>query len=358
MDERQTLSGRTKKLLALLAVGIVLVGAVAGMLWPASGSENSPAGPKTGDSGDGSEPTPEPEAELAGEEADQQLVTDNDRLLTETYGLELPVSVRAREIILETHELLGDFERVQEELREFADKTRYSCQHLSDAFDPLGSGPGGEIEEIGLRISESDIGLEISGGLAGQNGRVVIAGDLSDLQLNEITVITGMVQRFNDIADDSQDYGARLVECGLADDSSDSQLEVGAADLNRLYDIGIIAEGVNQYISSQNLLPANRIDIAPLLGAMSNYSLDQINAAGSWDGANLPADGDFAWNESYSNPPDPQSVMGREGSYDNVVIIGGARCDDQDQLPVEGSGRRAVIIYRLKDQSGTVCFDI
>ena len=355
MGEGQILSGRAKKLLALFAVGVVLLGAVVGSLWPASDPNTSP-NPEAANNEDEPETTPEIEAESADEENDQ-LLTNNDQLLTETYGLELPVSVRAREIILETHELLIDFERAHEELREFSDSTRYSCQHLSDAFNPLGSGPGGGLTGILLRVIESDIGLEVRETSTESDNRIVIVGDLSDLPLGEITVITGMVQSLNDIANNSQDYNARLLECELIDDDPQSGAE-NDSNSARARDVSIITNGINRYIANNNSQPSSRADIAPLLEPMSNYSLDQINVAGSWDGSSLPADDDFSWDDGYTNPPDSQAAMGREGSHDNTVIIVGAQCDDQNQLPIEGVGRQAVIVYRLEGRGGTFCHDV
>ncbi len=106
------MSGRTKKLLALFAAAVVLLAAIAGIFWPSSSPEPEPSIPVTTNGEADSETNPETETGPATEagsetatdpdtETGQQLsLTDNDQLLTETYSLTLPVSVRAREIVL------------------------------------------------------------------------------------------------------------------------------------------------------------------------------------------------------------------------------------------------------------------
>ena len=109
MGEAQTLSGRTKKLLALFATAILLLATIAGIFWSSSDPEPEPTNTVTTNGESNSETNPETETN-PDSETDQQLsLTDNDQLLTETYSLTLPVSVRAREIVLETHQLIANF---------------------------------------------------------------------------------------------------------------------------------------------------------------------------------------------------------------------------------------------------------
>lgn len=363
MPENQALSGQAKKLLVLVFVGVVLLAAIAGLFWPDPTSETAVVDPTddgTTTEAD-SQDTSEPEADPDGEEADRQtLAASNDELLTETYGLELPATIRGRELILEAHQLLVDFERVKEELNEFADSTRYSCQQFRDAINPLGSGPGAELSGIFTRLLESDIGLEIIETVADPaDNEIVSVGDLSDLELDEITAVAGLVQDLNDVNNDFAATEARLAECGLDSDI----LEIGTGgdnNLGRKSDISTLIAALNTHRANQNNSPAaSRADIeASLAGLIGHYSPEQINAAGSWDGAALPADGDFSWHDGYENSPAPESYLGLAGSYDHIVVINGAQCDDQEQLPVRGAARQTAVVYRLEEYSRTFCRNV
>ena len=85
--------------MTLFVVGALSLAIVAGLLWPTPNSEiaTAPIGDESGSANNGSggvDPGVEPES--LGEEDNQQLLTGNDRLLTETYGLELPINAKAR----------------------------------------------------------------------------------------------------------------------------------------------------------------------------------------------------------------------------------------------------------------------
>ena len=272
------MSGRTKKLLALFAAAVVLLAAIAGIFWPSSSLEPEPPIPVTTNGEANSETNPETETGTATEagsgtatdpdtETGQQLsLTDNDRLLTETYSLTLPVSVRAREIVLETHQLTANFERANEETKEFADSTRYSCQQFESAIDPLGSGPGSETAGMLVRILESDIGLEFVDTEDDlDDNEIRIVGDLSDLQPAEIEAIVGMIQRLNQINNDSLASELRKIDCEIGDSGNNS---------GRNNDINLIVSNINQYAANNNgQPPEGRSDIEDLVAdQLSHYS--------------------------------------------------------------------------------------
>ena len=239
------------------------------------------------------------------------------------------------------------FERANEETKEFADSTRYSCQQFETAIDPLSSGPGSETAGILVRILESDIGLEfVDTEDDFDDDEIRIVGDLSDLQPAEIEAIVGMVQRLNQINNDSLASELRRIDCEIGDSGNNA---------DRQADINLIISNINQYANNNGRPPEGRSDIEDLIAdQLSHYSLEQINAAGSWDGANLPADGSFAWDDGYVNPPPPQAGIGQNGD-NNIVIINQAQCDDQNRLPLKGNARQTAVIYRLEGQYGSRC---
>ncbi len=253
---------------------------------------------------------------------------------------------------METHQLTANFERANEETKEFADSTRYSCQQFESALDPLGSGPGSEMAGILVRILESDIGLELVDTEDDlDDDEIRIVGDLSDLQPAEIEAIVGMVQRLNQINNDSLASELRRIDCEIGDSGNNA---------GRQSDINLIISNINQYAGNNNgRPPGSRSDIEDLItDQLSHYSLEQINATGSWDGANLPVDGNFAWDDGYGNPPPPQAEIGQNGGYNNIVIINQAQCDDQNRLPLKSNGRQTAVIYRLEGQYGSRCVEI
>ena len=357
MDEGQVLSNQTKKRLALVSVGIILLAAIAGFLWPSGDQEPAQPQPEPSVVDEQETETPSPDPDPDEPQPETEPLNDNDRLLVETYGLELPISVRSREIILETHQLLTDFERVTQEINEFADPTRHTCQQLEAAINPEGSGPGKEMVTILTKLFESDIGPQFLN---------TSTSSPPDLPAKETQAIATLVQKFANI--DGSATTSRLADCGLENAVA---VRVGLANPTppnpqkrneQIGDVGKIAAAVNIYISNRNALPDNRADIEPHINNLLYYSPDRINAAGSWDGANLPSEGSFAWDEGYNSPPAPQSagaaISQASLAHGDIFVINHASCQDDSQLPISGSRRQSVIVYRLEGDSTPSCRDI
>ena len=364
MGKVQSLSGKTKKLLVLFAATVIALAVIAGVFWPSSDPDPEPITPAASNGGD-SETDPETETGSATEEnpdsetSQQPSLTENDQLLTETYSLTLPVSVRAREIILETHQLITDFERINEETKEFADATRYSCQQFEAAIDPLGSGPGKAGLDILARILESDIGLEITDTKDDlDDNEFRITGNLGDLQPTEVEAINGMIQKLNDINNDSSASESRQIDCGIGDGSNNTR----AADINQ------IAASVNQYIATHNTLPTTWADIATTTtinngDVLDHYEASSINPANSWTATTPTTAGDFIDASGFAaagaTPTTTTGALGaaEEAAADKVVIFYKAGCVDTDKVG-PGGIREMAIAYRLEGRPSIICLEI
>lgn len=380
------MNNKTKKYLALFFAGIIVLSAVAGILWPSSDPGPSQAGeqaamvddqngPDTATVG-GEETTPE-SAALSDET--ETLLSENDRLLVETYGLELPVSIPARETILETHQLLIEFERAIEEFREFADETRYSCQQFIAAISSDDSGPQTRRREILLKIVNISTFLDSLYGedrsktadlqsLLDDYGADLLPEEielltaLSKFESTEVEAISVLVKKFDEIDSTLGVSDQRALDCALELaggilDPANIPGQPSQRDSNRQADFNQIVQQINNYIATRNALPNNWSDIEPLLDTnLKHFSAARINTPGSWDGSALPAvAGDFSWSDGYINPPADDAAINHSQS-NNLLIIKSARCNDG--LVTRGGLRTIIIIYRLESQEQAICAEI